>query len=128
MIGGTGGWGGGGGGKYSYIPVLPDEFLFKSVVFKLISKEISRAEHEYMNKQPPNLRSSYATVCLVRRGRENFRHLACYCMWINKTDGMFTSLRRTREKSQGNVRLLTKQMMKDFPSDKLGCNIVVNII
>ncbi len=40
--------GGGGGGEYSYIRVLPDEFLFKSVVVKLnILKEISRAEHEY---------------------------------------------------------------------------------
>ncbi len=43
------GGGGGGGVKYSYIRVLPDEFLLKSVVFKFISKEISRAEHEYMN-------------------------------------------------------------------------------
>ena len=32
-------------GEYSYIRVLPDEFLLKSVVFKFISKEISRAEH-----------------------------------------------------------------------------------
>ena len=40
---------------YSYIRVLPDKFLLKSVVFiKFISKEISRAEHElYMNIQPP---------------------------------------------------------------------------
>ncbi len=30
--------------KYSYIPVLPDEFLLKSVVFKFISKEISLVE------------------------------------------------------------------------------------
>ena len=44
---------GGGGGVYSYIRVTPDEFLLKSVVFKLISKEISRAEHEYMNIHPP---------------------------------------------------------------------------
>ncbi len=44
--------GGGGGGVYSYIRVLPDECLLKSVVFKLISKEISRAEHEYMNIHP----------------------------------------------------------------------------
>ncbi len=35
--------GGGGGGVYSYIRVMPDGFLLKSVVFKLISKEISRA-------------------------------------------------------------------------------------
>ncbi len=28
---------------------MPDEFLSKSVVFKLISKEISRAEQGYMN-------------------------------------------------------------------------------
>ena len=41
------------GGVYSYILVMPDEFLLKSVVFKLISKEISRAEHEYMNIPPP---------------------------------------------------------------------------
>ncbi len=45
--------GGGGGGVYSYIRVMPDAFLLKSVVFKLISKEISRAEHEYMNIHPP---------------------------------------------------------------------------
>ena len=32
---------------------MPDEFLLKSVIFKLISKEISRAEHEYMNTPPP---------------------------------------------------------------------------
>ena len=38
-----GGGGGGGGSVYSYIRVMPDEFLLKSVVFKLISKEISRA-------------------------------------------------------------------------------------
>ena len=47
------GGGGGGGGEYSYIRVLPDEFLLKSVVFKFISKEISRAELEYMNIHPP---------------------------------------------------------------------------
>ena len=40
-------------GVYSYIRVMPDGFLLKSVVFKLISKEISRAEHEYMNIHPP---------------------------------------------------------------------------
>ncbi len=45
----------GGGGVYSYIRVMPDGFLLKSVVFKLISKEISRAEHEYMNIHPPQL-------------------------------------------------------------------------
>ncbi len=44
----------GGGGVYSYIRVLPDEFLLKSVVFKFISKEISRAENEYMNTAPPS--------------------------------------------------------------------------
>ncbi len=45
--------GGGGGGVYSYIRVMPDGFLLKSVVFKFISKEISRAEHKYMNIHPP---------------------------------------------------------------------------
>ena len=44
---------GGGGGVYSYICVLPNESLLKSVVFKFISKEISQAEHKYMNIQPP---------------------------------------------------------------------------
>ena len=43
----------GGGGVYSYIRFMPDGFLLKSVVFKLISKEIRRAEHEYMNIHPP---------------------------------------------------------------------------
>ncbi len=43
----------GGGGEYSYVRVLPDEFLLKSVVFKFILKEISRAEHDYMNIHPP---------------------------------------------------------------------------
>ncbi len=42
--GGGGGWGG--GGVYSYIRVMPDEFLLKSIVLKLVSKEISGAEHE----------------------------------------------------------------------------------
>ena len=41
------------GGVYSYIRVLPEEFLLKSVVFKFISKEISRADHEHMNIQHP---------------------------------------------------------------------------
>ncbi len=45
--------GGGGGGEYSYNRVLPNEFLLKSIVFKFISKEISQAEHEYMNIHPP---------------------------------------------------------------------------
>ncbi len=44
--------GGGGGGVDSYTCALPDEFLLKSVVFKFISKEISRAEHENMNIPP----------------------------------------------------------------------------
>ncbi len=47
-------WGGGGGCIFIYIRVMPDEFLLKSVVFKLISKEISRAEHEFTNIHPPN--------------------------------------------------------------------------
>ena len=42
-----------GGGVYSYIRVLPDEFLLNFFVFKFISKEISRAEHECMNIHPP---------------------------------------------------------------------------
>ncbi len=45
--------GGGGGGVYSYIRVMPDGILLKSAVFKLVSKEISRADHEYMNIHPP---------------------------------------------------------------------------
>ncbi len=48
LIGGRGG-----AGVYSYIRVMPGGFLLKSVVFKLISKEISQAEHEYINIAPP---------------------------------------------------------------------------
>ena len=51
LIGG-GGKGGGEGGVYSYIRVMPDEFLLKSVVFKFISNEISQAEHEYTSPPP----------------------------------------------------------------------------
>ena len=45
----------GGGCVYSYIHVLPDQFLFKLINLNLISKETSRAEHAYMNKHPPPL-------------------------------------------------------------------------
>ena len=45
--------GGGGGGVYSYIRIMPDGFLLKSFFLKLISKEISRIEHEYMTPPPP---------------------------------------------------------------------------
>ena len=38
---------------YIHIRVMPDKFLLKSVVFKLISKEISWAVHEYMNIHLP---------------------------------------------------------------------------
>ena len=48
---------------YSYIRVIPDEFLLRSVVFKLISKKISWAEHEYMNTPPPPI-NTLATVLL----------------------------------------------------------------
>ena len=43
--------GGGGGVLYLYIRIVPDGFLLKSVVFNynFISKEIRRAQHEYMN-------------------------------------------------------------------------------
>ena len=45
-------WGGGG---YSYIRVLPDEFLLKSVVITVDFKKNRRAEREYMNMHlPPN--------------------------------------------------------------------------
>ena len=43
---------------------MPDEFLLKSVVFKLISKEISRAEHEYMNIHSPI--NAVATALFIR--------------------------------------------------------------
>ena len=43
------GWG---GGVYSYIHVLPDEFLFKSNSNFLIWKEIFWAKHEYINISP----------------------------------------------------------------------------
>ncbi len=42
-----------GGGAYLYIRVMLDGFRFKPVVFKLISKEIIREEHEYMNNPLP---------------------------------------------------------------------------
>ena len=42
------------GGRCTVIDsCFADGFLLKSVVFKLFSKEISRAEHEYMNTPPP---------------------------------------------------------------------------
>ena len=58
----------GGGGGYSHIRVLLDEFLLKSVVFKFVSKEISRTEHEYMNITPPpsNARAFYSVSLLFK--------------------------------------------------------------
>ena len=44
---------GGGGGAYSYIRVLPDEFLLKSTVMTTDFKEFRRVEREYMNVPPP---------------------------------------------------------------------------
>ena len=44
--------GGGGGVEYSYIRVLPDFFL-SQLFLRFILKELSRAEHEYMNIHPP---------------------------------------------------------------------------
>ena len=38
---------------YSYIRVLPDEFLLKPVVITVDFKRIRRAEREYMNIHPP---------------------------------------------------------------------------
>ena len=54
----------GGGGVYSYIRVMPDGFLLKSVVFKLISKEISGADHEYMSIPPPPRINALATALI----------------------------------------------------------------
>ena len=67
-------WGGGGGGvySYSYIRVMPDGFLLKSVVFKLISKEISQAEHEYMNIHPPPPPPINALATALRAMRGDF--------------------------------------------------------
>ena len=39
--------GGGGGDEYSYIHVLPDEFLFKSYSNCQFEKEICLGKHEY---------------------------------------------------------------------------------
>ena len=44
---------GGGGGEYSYISVLPDEFLLKLTLMTAVSKEIRRTEQEDMNIPPP---------------------------------------------------------------------------
>ena len=41
--------GGGGGCTYSYIRVLLDEFLLKSIVITVDIKKVHRAEREYMN-------------------------------------------------------------------------------
>jgi hypothetical protein len=43
------------GAIYSYIRVMPHGFLLKSVVPESISKEVRRAEHEYMNIPLPQL-------------------------------------------------------------------------
>jgi hypothetical protein len=47
----------GGGGVYSYIRVLPDGFLLKSIVFTV-------CKHEYMNIHPPQL-SCLATALTI---------------------------------------------------------------
>ena len=43
------------GGEYSYLLVLPDKFLLKSVVIRVDLIKIRRAEHEYMKYTPPPL-------------------------------------------------------------------------
>ena len=60
---------------YSYIRVMPDEFLLKSVVFKLISKEINPAEHPYMNIHPPPPPpiNAVATALAIRLKRNLFQ-------------------------------------------------------
>ena len=42
-----------GGDVYSYIDVLPDEFLIKSNLNSSVWKKIRRPEHEYLNVQLP---------------------------------------------------------------------------
>ena len=53
---------GGGGGIYSYIRILPDGFLLKSIVFMV-------CEHEYMNIHPPPQLSCLATALVSRMRR-----------------------------------------------------------
>ena len=45
--------GGGGGGGYSYIRVLPDEFLLKSVVFTVDFKRNSSGRTRICEYAPP---------------------------------------------------------------------------
>ena len=41
------------GEVHAILDILPDEFILKSVVLGFVSKEISRAEHEYLYSPPP---------------------------------------------------------------------------
>ena len=54
---------GGGGGIFVY-SCYARRISFEKVVFKLISKEISRAEHEYMNTPPPPI-NALATALVI---------------------------------------------------------------
>ena len=54
----------GGGGEYSYIRVLPDEFFWNQLSLQLISKEIRRAEREYMNMRHPPI-NALVTALIV---------------------------------------------------------------
>ena len=56
---------GGGGGEYSYIRVLPDEFLLKSVVITIDFNRNSSGRtriYEYAPPPPPIKRFSYGPV------------------------------------------------------------------
>ena len=65
---------------------MPDGFLLKSVVFKLISKEISRAEHEYMNIHPPPppinaLGTALAVIILLYQILDHSLILTVFVSW-----------------------------------------------
>ena len=72
---------GGGGGAYSYIRVLPDEFLLKSTVMtNWFSKEIRRAEREYMNIYPPPPINALVTALPVFVQFDLYYSQAKYCV------------------------------------------------
>ena len=47
--------------------IFSEKVFIKSVIFKIISKEISRAEHEYMNIHPPPPINPLAMALLLNR-------------------------------------------------------------
>ena len=96
-----------GGGRIFIYCVMPDEFLLKSVVFKLISKEISRAEHDYMNtphRHPPPPPNYYgpARTLSERTSKQTSEHCNEYSEFTNKHS-------KSDLQSKLKLRVTTKQ-------------------